>query len=104
MRRRALTEQDDDAEEDGDQRSGAEAHGEEDGLGAAGEQRAVGLAAAHAHGQGAGAALRGVAVVVDHHGDQVDLLQAPPEAAPLGHDARRVVWTRRRKTFETVSL
>lgn len=92
----ALTEQDDDAEEDGDQGAGAEAHGEEDGLGAAGQHRAVGLAAAHADGQGARAALGRVAVVLDHHGEEVDLLRSPPEAAPPGHDSSRVIWNQTR--------
>lgn len=86
-----LTQQDDDAQQDGDERPRAEAHRQEDGLGAARQQRAVRLAAAHPDGQRARAALGRVAVVLDHHRQQVDLLQAPPEAAALGHDSRRVV-------------
>lgn len=89
--RRALTQQDDDAQQDGDERPRAEAHRQEDGLGAARQQRAVRLAATHPDGQRARAALRRVAVIFDHHRQQVDLLQAPPEATALGHDSSCVV-------------
>lgn len=98
--RRAPTQQDDDAQQDGDERPRAEAHRQEDGLGAARQQRAVRLAATHPDGQRARAALGRVAVVVDHHRQQVDLLQAPPEAAALGHDSGRVVCQEGRQVSE----
>ena len=65
------TQQNNDAEENGDQGPGAEAGGEEQGLGAAGLHVALAVAGAHADGQRARAALDGVIVVGYHHGQQV---------------------------------
>lgn len=87
-----LTQQDDNAEKDGDQSPRAETHGEKYGLGAAGQQRAVRFTAAYSDGQGASGALGGVAVIFNDHGQEVDLLQAASEAAPLRHDSSCVVW------------
>ena len=89
-----LTQQYDDAQQDGDEGAGAQPHRQEDGLGAAGQQRPVRLAAAHPDGERAGAGPRRVAVVLHHHGQEVDLLGPPPEPTPLGHDAGRAVWGR----------
>lgn len=62
-----LTQQDNDAEEDGNQRPGAEAGGEEQGLGVAGLHVPPAVAGTHANGQRAGAALDRVVIVWYHH-------------------------------------
>ena len=86
-----LTQEDDDADEDGDEGARAEPHGQEDGLSAAGQERPVAIAGAHAHRQGPGAAQDGVANVLHHHGQQVEVLDPPAKTAPPGHHPRRVV-------------
>lgn len=66
-----LTQQDDDAEEDGDQCARAEAGGEQQGLGAAGLHVALAVACAHADGQRARAALNRVIIVWYHHRQEI---------------------------------
>lgn len=88
--RPALTQQDEDAGQDGDERPPAEAGGEAVGLGVARQHAALLVAGAHGDGERAGA---GVLAVGDDDGQVKDglLLLGPAPAA--GHDPGRVVWT-----------
>lgn len=86
----ALTQQRDDAAQDGQQGSGAQAGGGV-GDGAAGQGHAVRVALAHSHRQRVGAAERRRAAVHDQHGQPVHGLVPAAEAAALGQDGRCVV-------------
>lgn len=89
--RAALTEQQDDAGQDGDEGAHAEADGQHVGLHVAGLHGAVAAAAADADGQRARAAHGRRAAVADDDGQQVHLLLLPAEPAVLGQDAQGVV-------------
>lgn len=83
-----LTQQDEDAGQDGDEGSSAEAGGQAVGLGVARHDVALVVAAAHADGQRAGA---GLLAVGDEDGQVEDgLVLLRPASAP-GQDPRRVV-------------
>lgn len=86
-----LTQQDDDTEQYGHQGSGGEAIWEGQHLGAARLHVAAAVAGAHAHDQRAGAALDGVVVVRDHHGQEVHAHLAAAEAPPPRQDIGSVV-------------
>lgn len=88
---RSLTEEQDDAEEDGHQGAGAQASGEEQRLHAARAQVPPAVTATHADGQRAGAALDRVVVVRDDHGQVVDAYFMPVEPTPPGQDTGRVI-------------
>lgn len=88
---RVPTEQQDDAGQDGDEGAHAEPDGQHVGLHVAGLDDAVAAAAAHADGQGAGAAHGRRAAVADDDGQQVHLLLLPAEPAVLGQDAQGVI-------------
>ena len=92
LHRSQLTQQDEDAGQDGDERPAAQAGGEAVGLGVAGHDVALAVAAAHADGQRAGAGLHRLLAVRDGDG-QVEhrLVLVGPAAAPR-QDPRRVVW------------
>ena len=84
-----LTQQDEDAGQDGDERSSAEAGGETVRLGAARHDVALLVAAAHADGERAGA---GLLAVRDHDGQVEDGLVLLRPASAARQDPRRVVW------------
>ena len=88
---RRLTEQDDDAEQDGHQGARGEAVGEGQDLRAAGLHVAAAVACTHAHDERAGAALDRVVVVRDHHGQEVQAHLTPAEAPPPRQDVGGVV-------------
>lgn len=87
-----LTQQDDDAGQDGDERPRAEAGRQHVRLHVAGQDGVVGVAGTHADGQRAGAAQGRVAVVVDLHWQEVDVLRQAAEAPPQHVDAGCAVW------------
>lgn len=93
-RSRSLTQQDEDAGQDGDERAAAEAHREHVGLGAAGQHMALVVTAAHLDGQRAGAAEHRRPTVRDQDGQVEDTLFLLPEAGPPGQNAGGVVWSR----------
>ena len=86
-----LTEQREDAAQDGEQRAGAEPRGGV-GHGATGHRHAVCVAVTHPQRQRVGAAQRRAAAVHDEHRQAVHRLLAPPEPTALRQDGRRVVW------------
>lgn len=88
---RLLTEEYDDTEQYGHQRSRREAVGEGKNLGAARLHVPAAVAGADAHHQRAGAALNGVVVVRDHHGQEVHAHLPAAEPAPPRQDVGRVV-------------
>lgn len=91
-----LTEQDDDAEQDGHQGAGAEARPRCQRLGVAQLHVALAVARAHPDGQRAGAALHGEVSVRDDHGHAVDALPEAVVAVPPRQDPCRVVWKSQR--------
>lgn len=86
-----LTQQDDDAQQDGNQSAGAEARGGEERLALAHSDSAVALAWAHPQGQGAGAGQRRLPAVPHHDGQLVQLLCQVVETPPPGNNAGRAV-------------
>ena len=93
-RSRSLTQEDEDAGQDGDERAAAEAHGEHVGLGAAGQHVALVVAAAHLDGQRACAAEHRPPAVRDEDGQVEDTLVLLPEAGPPGQNPGGVIWSR----------
>lgn len=87
----ALTQQNDDAEENGDEGPSAEASRGQEGLCLAGPESAGPLAGAHPQREGAGPAELRLTTVPHLHGQLVQLLLRLTEASPLRHDARAVV-------------
>ena len=79
-----LTQQDDDAGQDGDERPSAQAGGQDEGLHVAGQDGLFAVAAAHADDQGLRAAHRRDPVVIDLDGQEVHVLGHSAEA--LAHD------------------
>lgn len=93
-RRRSLTQEDEDAGQDGDECTAAEAHGEQVGLGAAGQHVALVVTAAHLDGQRARAAEHRLPAVRDQDGQVEDTLVLLPEAGPPGQNPGGVIWSR----------
>lgn len=89
--RTRLTQQDEDAGQDGDERPSAQAGGEAVGLGVAQQDGALLVAAAHGDGERAGA---GVLAVGDGDGQVKDFLLLLRPASAARQDPRRVVWGR----------
>jgi len=89
-----LTQQDEDAGQDGDERPPAEAGGQAVRLGVARHDVAVVVAAAHADGHRAGAGVHRLLAVGDEDGQVEDGLVPLGPASSPGQDPRRVVWTR----------
>lgn len=95
-RRSPLTQENDDAGKDGDQRPRAQAGVQDVGLGIAGEQRAVHVTAAHLDGEGVGATHGRDSTVADHDGQEVQILLLSTEAsAPGVHPCGVVCWESR---------
>ena len=93
-RSRSLTQEDEDAGQDGDERAAAEAHREHVGLGAAGQHVALVVTAAHLDGQCARAAEHRLPAVRDQDGQVEDTLLLLPEAGPPGQNPGGVIWSR----------
>lgn len=91
-----LTQQDDDAQQDGNQSPRAETRRGEERLALAHPDPAVALAWAHPQGQGAGAAQRRLPTVPHHNGQLVQLLGQVVETPPPGNDAGRAVCNERK--------
>lgn len=89
---RSLTQQDHDAGQDGDEGPRAESGRQHVGLHVARQDGVLGVAGTHADGQRAGAAQGRVAVVVDLHWQEVDVLRQAAEAPPQHVDAGCAVW------------
>lgn len=87
-----LTQQDDDAQQDGNQSPRTETRRGEERLALAHPDPAVALAWAHPQGQGAGAAQRRLPVVPHHDGQLVQFLGQVVETPPPGNDASRAVY------------
>lgn len=87
-----LTQQDDDAGQDGDERPRAEAGRQHVRLHVAGQDGVLGVAGTHTDGQRAGAAQGRVAVVADLHRQEEDVLRQAAEAPPQHVDAGCAVW------------
>lgn len=81
-----LTQQDDDAQQDGNQSPRTETRRGEEGLALAHSDPAVALARTHPQRQGAGAAQGRLPVVPHHDGQLVQLLGQVVEAPPSGYD------------------
>lgn len=79
-----LTQEDDDAGQDGDQRPRAQAGVQDVGLGVAGQQPPVHVAPAHLDGEGVGAAHGRDATVADHDGQEEQILLLPAEPPAPG--------------------
>lgn len=86
-----LTEEDDDTEQYGHQGSSGEAIWEGQDLRAAGLHVAAAVAGTDAHDERAGAALDGVVVVWDHHGQEIHAHLSPAEASSPCQDIGSVV-------------
>lgn len=86
-----VTQQDEDAEQDGDESPGAEAGRGEEGLGSAGRWSEAALAWTHTQSEGGGAAECRLSSVPHHHGQLMELLICPTEARAPGHDTRTAV-------------
>lgn len=86
-----LTEEDDDTEQYGHQGSSGEAIWEGQDLGAAGLHVAAAVAGTDAHDERAGAALDGVVVVWDNHGQEIHAHLAAAEASSPCQDIGSVV-------------
>ena len=67
----SLTQENDDAGQDGNQRPRAQAGVQDVGLGVAGQQRPVHVAATHLDGEGVGATHGWDATIADHDGKEV---------------------------------
>lgn len=87
-----LTQQDEDAGQDGDERSSAEARGQTVRLGVARHDVPLLVAAAHADGQRAGAGLDRLLAVSDDDWEVEDGLVLLRPATATGQDPRCVVW------------
>lgn len=87
-----LTQQDDDAQQDGNQGPRTETRRGEERLALAHPDPAVALARAHPQGQGAGATQRRLPVVPHHDGQLVQFLGQVVETPPPGNDASRAVY------------
>lgn len=87
-----LTQQDDDAQQDGNQCPRAETRGGQERLALAHPDPAVALARAHPQGQGAGAAQRRLPAVPHDDGQLVQLLGQVVETPSPGNDAGRAVY------------
>lgn len=91
-----LTQQDDDAQQDGNQSPRAETGRGEECFSLAHPDPAVALARAHPQSQGAGAAKRRLPTVPHHDGQLVQLLGQVVEAPPPGNDAGSAVCNEKR--------
>lgn len=92
-----LTQQDNDAGQDGDERPRAESGRQHVRLHVARQDGVLGVAGTHTDGQRAGAAQGRVAVVVDLHWQEVDVLRQAAEAPPQHVDASCAVWERKQQ-------
>lgn len=91
MRVLLVTQQDEDAEQDGDKSPGAEAGGGQEGLGLAGRGSEAALARTYTQREGGGAAEHRLASIPHHHGQLMELLIGPTKAPAPGHDTRTAV-------------
>lgn len=91
-----LTQQDDDAQQDGNQSPRAETSRGEECFALAHPDPAVALAWAHPQSQGAGATKRRLPAVPHHDGQLVQLLGQVVEAPPPGNDAGSAVCNEKR--------
>lgn len=100
-----VTEQDDDACEDGDECSGAEARRQEQRFHVTGQDGLFGVAAAHSDQEGVGAAERRHAVIADLDGQSVNVLRHPAETFPDHHHRSRTVCrVQKERTDEKMSM
>ena len=97
----AHTQEREDAGEDGDERSGAEAGRQHVGLRVAGLRYAICIAVTDADGEGVGAAEGGGPAVHDEDRQVVNRLLLPPEASPPGENGGCVVWEKASKAVNT---
>ena len=88
---RSLTQEDDDAGEDGDQRPGAQAGVQDVGFRVAGQQRPVRVTPTDLDGEGVGAAHGRDPAVTDHDGQEVQILPLPAEPSTPGVHARGII-------------
>ena len=88
---RSLTQEDDDAGEDGDQRPGAQAGVQDVGFRVAGQQRPVHVTPTDLDGEGVRAAHGGDPAVTDHDGQEVQILPLPTEPSAPGEHARGII-------------
>lgn len=93
--RGALTQENDDAGQDGDERACAQAGVQDVGLSVAGEQRPVHVAPADPDGEGVGATHGWDATIADHDGKEVQILLLPTEAPMPGIHPRGVICGKR---------
>ncbi|GAA6074638.1 uncharacterized [Tachysurus ichikawai] len=98
----SVTEQDDDAGEDGDERSGAEACRQEQRLHITGQDGVFGVTAAHSDQECVGAAERRDAVITDLDGQSVNVLRHPAETSPDHHHRSRTVCRVQQETTDSV--
>lgn len=91
----ALTQENDDAGEDSDQRACAQAGVQNVGLRVAGEQCPVHVAPADFDGEGVGATHGRDAAIADHYGQEVQVLLLPTEPSTPGIHACCVICRKR---------
>lgn len=92
---RSLTQENDDAGEDGDQRPGAQAGVQDVGFRVAGQQRPVHVTPTDLDGEGVGAAHGRDPTVTDHDGQEVQILLLPTEPSAPGIHARGIICGKR---------